>query len=37
MLLAQNFGLNVNGASFMAIAKSIPFKIIRKLQQSAFS
>lgn len=37
MLLAQNFGLNVNGASFMAIAKSIPFKIIRKLQQRAFS
>lgn len=37
MLLAQNFGLNINGASFMAIAKSVPFKIIRKLQQSAFS
>jgi len=32
-LLAQNFGLNVNGASFFALAKSIPFKVIRKLQQ----
>lgn len=32
-LLARNFGLNVNGASFFVLAKSIPFKVIRKLQQ----
>ena len=32
-LLARNFGLNVNGASFFALAKSIPFRVIRKLQQ----
>lgn len=31
-LLARNFGLNVNGASFFTLAKSIPFKVIRKLQ-----
>jgi hypothetical protein len=28
--LAQNFGLNTNGATFFAMAKSIPFSIIRK-------
>ena len=31
-LLARNFGLNINGASFFAMANSIPFKVIRKLQ-----
>ena len=31
-LLSQNFGLNVNGESFFELAKSIPFKVIRKLQ-----
>ncbi|WP_428232062.1 DUF2851 family protein [Flavobacterium sp.] len=29
-LLAKNFGLNTNGNSFLQIAKSIPFTIIRK-------
>ncbi|CAM3607750.1 DUF2851 family protein [Flavobacterium chungbukense] len=29
-LLAKNFGLNTNGNSFLQIAKSIPFSIIRK-------
>ncbi|MFD2941268.1 DUF2851 family protein [Flavobacterium notoginsengisoli] len=29
-LLAKNFGLNTNGTSFLQIAKSIPFSIIRK-------
>lgn len=29
-LLAKNFGLNTNGDSFLQIAKSIPFSIIRK-------
>ena len=29
-LLAKNFGLNTNGDSFLKIAKSIPFSIIRK-------
>nr|WP_294785050.1 DUF2851 family protein [uncultured Flavobacterium sp.] len=29
-LLAKNFGLNTNGISFLQIAKSIPFSIIRK-------
>ena len=31
-LLARNFELNINGSSFFAIAKSIPFNVIRKLQ-----
>ena len=30
MLLAKNFGLNVNGASFLEVAKAIPFHVIRK-------
>lgn len=29
-LLAKNFGLKVNGESFLKLAKSIPFSIIRK-------
>ncbi len=29
-MLAKNFGLNTNGASFLAIAKKISFQIIRK-------
>ncbi|OXA83815.1 DUF2851 family protein [Flavobacterium hercynium] len=29
-LVAKNFGLNTNGNSFLQIAKSIPFSIIRK-------
>jgi hypothetical protein len=29
-LLAKNFGLNTNGTSFLQIAKSIPFSIVRK-------
>ncbi len=29
-LLAKNFGLNTNGNTFLQIAKSIPFSIIRK-------
>ncbi|MFC4817709.1 DUF2851 family protein [Flavobacterium sp. GCM10023249] len=29
-LLAKNFGLNVNGEAFIAIAKAIPFSVIRK-------
>ena len=28
--LAKNFGLNTNGAAFYAIAKSLPFSIVRK-------
>lgn len=31
-MLAKNFGLKVNGESFLSIAKSIDFSIIRKLQ-----
>ena len=30
LLLAKNFGLNTNGHSFLQMAKSIPFSIIRK-------
>jgi hypothetical protein len=30
VLLAKNFGLNVNGASFLEVAKAIPFHVIRK-------
>jgi hypothetical protein len=29
-MLAKNFGLNTNGDTFMKIAKSIPFSVIRK-------
>jgi len=29
-LLAKNFGLNTNGVHFLAMAKSIPFAVIRK-------
>lgn len=29
-LLAKNFGLNTNGETFLKVAKSIPFSIIRK-------
>ena len=29
-MLAKNFGLNTNGESFLKIAKSIPFSVIRK-------
>ncbi|WPR72833.1 DUF2851 family protein [Flavobacterium sp. NG2] len=29
-LLAKNFGLNTNGATFLQLAQSIPFSIIRK-------
>ncbi len=29
-LLAKNFGLNTNGATFFKMAKSIPFSVIRK-------
>ena len=31
-MLCKGFGLNVNGQAFLAIAKSIPFKIIRKIR-----
>ncbi len=31
VLLAKNFGLNINGASFFAVAQSIPFSVLRKL------
>ena len=34
-LLARNFGLNVNGATFLSIAHSFPFSIVRKLQHNA--
>ena len=30
LMLAKNFGLNTNGASFLKIASSIPFSLIRK-------
>lgn len=29
-ILAKNFGLNINGGAFFALAQSIPFSIIRK-------
>lgn len=32
-VLAKNFGLNVNGDAFLSIARSIPFKVIRKIQE----
>ena len=33
VLLAQNFGLNINGASFFAVAQSIPFTVLRKVSE----
>ena len=30
VLLAKSFGLNVNGAAFLEVAKTIPFSVIRK-------
>jgi hypothetical protein len=30
VLLAKNFGLNINGTSFLEVAKLIPFSVIRK-------
>jgi hypothetical protein len=36
-LLAKNFGLKVNGDSFLSIANSIDFSIIRKLQTNQTS
>lgn len=33
VLLARNFGLNVNGEAFFSIANSIPFQVVRKLRK----
>ncbi len=33
VLLARNFGLNVNGDAFFSIANSIPFQVVRKLRK----
>ena len=33
-LLCKNFGLNKNGAAFLELAQSIPFSIIRKLENT---
>ena len=33
VLLAQNFGLNINGAAFFSVAKSISFGVLRKLRE----
>ena len=30
VLLAKSFGLNVNGAAFLEVPKTIPFSVIRK-------
>lgn len=35
VLLAKNFGLNVNGTAFLQVASELPFSVIRKLQSSA--
>ena len=32
-LLCKNFGLKVNGASFISVAQSIPFKTVKKCRQ----
>lgn len=32
-LLARNFGLNKNGKAFLAMAKSIPFSVVRKIEE----
>ena len=36
-MLAKNFGLKVNGDSFLSLANSIDFSIVRKTQQSLIS
>jgi hypothetical protein len=33
-LLCKNFGSNINGASFLSIAQSVPFHVIQKCRQS---
>ena len=35
-LLAKNFGLKLNGDSFLSLAKSIPFQVIQKCTQNQF-
>lgn len=35
-LLLKNFGLNINGESFLSLAKALDFSIVRKLQSSQF-
>lgn len=37
ILLAKNFGLNVNGSAFEEIAKSIPFNVVKKESCNVFS
>ena len=34
LMLAKNFGLKINGDSFLSIAKSIPFQVLQKCAQS---
>ncbi|MGB2170960.1 MAG: DUF2851 family protein [Flavobacteriaceae bacterium] len=34
ILLARNFGLNINGEAFGQIAKSIPFSVVRKIREA---
>lgn len=36
-MLAKNFGLKVNGASFFSVAQSIDFKVIRKIHQNQYA
>ena len=35
-LLAKNFGLNKNGDSFLSLANSIDYEVIRKLSNDRF-
>lgn len=35
-LLLKNFGLNINGDSFLSLAEALDFSIVRKLQTEAF-
>ncbi len=35
VLLAKNFGLNINGEAFAAVAQQIPFAIVRKFSRDA--
>ena len=37
LLMARNIGLNINGESLFTIAKSIPFKVIRKVHHDVYN
>ena len=37
LLMARNLGLNINGEALFTIAKSVPFKVVRKVHHDVFN